>query len=113
MNIIIEWKLLNNNAVLIHRKNEEAFISEDSIIVYNHKEESNKIDLNKKTFDRTTEELRMLIDFHEKKCKLFFEEGIAELDVDCSFKTDIKHTVLKYNIDGDEKIIKINVLKEL
>ncbi len=111
MHHVIDWKLFNNNKLLVHRKNVSVIYDYNNKLIYETTDEYNEIDFKMKKYIRRTNELEMIIEFENNICIFDFkEEGNCKIDIKSSFKLDGDDIILKYTIDEDEKKIIINLI---
>lgn len=106
----IDWKLFNENKLLVCRKDEKAVYEDQNVLIYETKSEYNKIDLKKKKFLRKTDDLFMEIDFEKSVCKFDFEEiGTCKFDITCKFIVKKNIVNMIYKIDDEVKKVEITL----
>ncbi len=106
----IDWKLFNDDKLIICLKEEKASIIYNTEITFLQNDEYNNYNYVKNTYTRKTSEYKMIINFNEKTCSFDFgKEGNCKFDVQCSAKTTDDEVVLKYKIDDIEVKIEIKL----
>ncbi len=106
----ISWLFFDNDKLLISRKEQDAFCYPGKYLIYDYKEEYNKIDLINLIYYRKTKEYNMEIDFNNKICKFIFDDkNILKFDLDCLIKINEDKIIIKYKIDDNMKKIIINI----
>ncbi len=109
----IDWKLFNDNKLIINLENEIADIVLNKEITFMQKDEYNNYNYQKNTYTRKTQEYTMIINFSDKTCSFdFSREGNCKFDIDCSSNITKDIITLKYKIDDIEVKIQI-ILKDI
>jgi len=108
----INWKLINNNEVIINNENIECEFDNNIIKYIEDKETINLIDLDKEIYIRENNEFIFEIDFKNRLLNYILKENdlsINNASIEASFIKD-NPIILKYNLGDEEKEIVIHIL---
>lgn len=108
MHLCVDWKLLNNDEVVIFKENVLCEYILDKELILKEDDGVNRINFEQQVYERSTDEFKMIIDFKENIGKFILnDKEDCSFNIKGSFENNDDIIRLSYALDDEIKTIVI------